>query len=94
VRPALPRPGRNRILVRRRCHRPVTQDGLPLIGRAPGVEGAYAATGHSVWGVLDGPATGEAPAELIADGTARSTDPTPFDPARLRPLNAGALSRR
>ena len=44
------------------------------------------ATGHNVWGILNAPATGEALAELIADGVARSTDLTPFDPMRLQPL--------
>jgi hypothetical protein len=33
------------------------------------------------------PPTGEALAELIADGVARSTDLTPFDPMRLQPLD-------
>ena len=47
------------------CYRPVTRDGLPLIGAVPGVAGAYVATGHSVWGMLNAPATGEAMAELI-----------------------------
>ena len=76
-----------RIIARQACFRPVTQDGLPLIGKVPQIEGAYVATGHSVWGILNAPATGEALAELIADGVARSTDLTPFDPARLRPLD-------
>ena len=49
------------------------------------------ATGHSVWGMLNGPATGEAVAELIADGAARTVDLAPFDPARLAPLEAGAV---
>ena len=53
----------------------------------PGSEGAYIATGHSVWGILNAPATGEAMAELIADGTAGTTDLAPFDPARMRPLD-------
>ena len=44
---------------------PVTQDSLPLIGAIPGIAGAYVATGHSVWGILNAPATGEAMAELI-----------------------------
>jgi hypothetical protein len=44
------------------------------------------ASGHNVWGLLNAPATGEALAELIADGVAVSTDLTPFDPVRLRPL--------
>ena len=76
-------------IARQACFRPVTQDGLPLIGKAG--EGAYVATGHSVWGILNAPATGEALAELIADGAARSTDLTPFDPARLPPLDPALL---
>ena len=54
-----------KILARQACYRPVTRDGLPLIGPVPGVAGAYIATGHSVWGILNAPATGEAMAELI-----------------------------
>ena len=69
------------ILARQACYRPVTRDGLPLIGEVPGVEGAYVATGHSVWGILNAPATGEAMAELIADGAARTVDLAPFAPA-------------
>jgi glycine/D-amino acid oxidase-like deaminating enzyme len=75
-----------RIIARQACFRPATQDGLPLIGKVPQSEGVYVATGHSVWGILNAPATGEALAELIADGCARSTDLAPFDPIRLRPL--------
>ena len=74
-----------KVLAQQACYRPVTRDGLPLIGRVAGVEGAYVATGHSVWGILNAPATGEAMAELIADGAARTVDISPFDPARLRP---------
>ena len=74
-----------RIIARQACFRPVTQDGLPLIGKVPRSEGAYIATGHSVWGILNAPATGEAMAELIAEG-AETIDLAPFDPARLRPL--------
>jgi len=81
----------DRILARQSCFRPVTQDGLPLIGRVPRTAGAYVATGHSVWGILNAPATGEALAELIADGAARSTDLTPFDPGRLRALDPALL---
>src|SRR5262249_5874143 len=71
------------ILARQACFRPVTRDGLPLIGRLPGLANAYVATGHSVWGILNAPATGEAMAELIVDGNARTLDLAPFDPARL-----------
>jgi glycine/D-amino acid oxidase-like deaminating enzyme len=72
-----------KILARQACYRPITADGLPLIGRVPGVAGAYVATGHSVWGILNAPATGEAMAELLVDGSARSVDLSPFDPSRL-----------
>ena len=71
------------ILRRQACYRPVTDDGLPLIGRVPGVAGAYVATGHGPWGMLNAPATGLALAELITEGTASSVDLRPFDPARL-----------
>jgi glycine/D-amino acid oxidase-like deaminating enzyme len=80
-----------RILARQSCFRPVTQDGVPFIGAIPGSNGAYIATGHSVWGILNAPATGEALAELIADGAARSTDLAPFNPARLRALDPSLL---
>jgi glycine/D-amino acid oxidase-like deaminating enzyme len=80
-----------KIIARQACFRPVTQDGLPLIGRVPQIKGVYAATGHNVWGILNAPATGEALAELIADGAARSTDLTPFDPMRLKPLDPSLL---
>ena len=75
-----------KILARQACYRPIARDGLPLIGRVPGVEGAYMATGHSVWGILNAPATGEALAELIVDGAARAIDVSPFAPGRLPPL--------
>jgi glycine/D-amino acid oxidase-like deaminating enzyme len=80
-----------KIIARQACFRPVTQDGLPLIGRVPNIKGVYVATGHNVWGILNAPATGEALAELIADGVARSTDLTPFDPVRLKPLDPSLL---
>ena len=80
-----------KVLASQACHRPVTQDSLPLIGAIPGLAGAYVATGHSVWGILNAPATGEAMAELIADGAARTVDLAPFDPARLPPLDPSRL---
>lgn len=64
------------------CYRPIYADGLPLLGRVPGVTGAYVATGHSCWGILNAPATGLAMAELIVDGQTRSVDLRPFDPQR------------
>jgi glycine/D-amino acid oxidase-like deaminating enzyme len=74
----------SKIVARQACYRPIAQDGLPLIGAVPGIQGAFVATGHSVWGILNAPATGEAMAELIVDGSARTVDLSPFTPNRSR----------
>jgi glycine/D-amino acid oxidase-like deaminating enzyme len=81
----------DRIVARQACFRPVTEDGIPLIGRVPRSEGLFIATGHNVWGILNAPATGEAIAELITDGEARSADLSPFDPMRLPALDPSLL---
>lgn len=73
------------LLAAQACHRPVTADHLPLIGRVAGLENGYIATGHGPWGILNAPATGEALAELLLDGTTRHVDLRPFAPARLSP---------
>ena len=86
--------GQAKIIARQACYRPVTRDGLPLIGRVPGLAGAYVATGHSVWGILNAPATGEAMAGLIAEGAAPTVDLAPFDPARLAPFDPARLRTR
>jgi glycine/D-amino acid oxidase-like deaminating enzyme len=71
-----------RVTRRQACYRPVTDDGVPLVGRVPGVTGAYVAAGHGPWGMLNAPATGLALAELIAEGAATSVDLRAFDPGR------------
>ena len=71
------------ILARQACYRPVTPHGLPLIGPVPGTKGAFVATGHSVWGILNAPATGEALAEVIVEGAAGTVDLAPFAPRRF-----------
>jgi D-amino-acid dehydrogenase len=60
--------------------RPVTVDGLPLIGatRLPHV---FVAGGHGMWGMTQGPASGELLAHYIATGD-RPTALVPFDPLR------------
>jgi glycine/D-amino acid oxidase-like deaminating enzyme len=72
-----------KIIAAQACFRPIARDGLPLIGRVPVFANAYVATGHSVWGILNAPASGEAMAELIVDGATRQVDLRRFDPARL-----------
>jgi len=84
----------SRVLSSQACFRPVTQDGLPLIGAVPGVPGAFVATGHSVWGILNAPATGEAVAELMLDGATRAVDLSCFDPARLGAMDPGHVTVR
>src|SRR2546422_11527757 len=71
------------IKARQACFRPVTEDRLPLIGAVPGVEGAYVATGHSVWGMLNPPAHRRAMSELILDRAADRDELAPLAPARL-----------
>jgi glycine/D-amino acid oxidase-like deaminating enzyme len=85
-----PRLAEAEVVAAQACYRPVTQDGLPLMGAVPGVAGAYVATGHSVWGMLNAPATGEAMAALIVEGRA-AIDLAPFDPARLPPAPRDAI---
>lgn len=62
--------------------RPMTADGLPAIGWAPGVEGIFVATGHAMMGFLLGPLTGRLAAEAILDGNT-TFDITPLSPARF-----------
>ena len=50
------------------CYLPTTDDGIPIIGEIPEVKGAFIAAGHGCWGILNGPATGEAVAGLLIDG--------------------------
>jgi glycine/D-amino acid oxidase-like deaminating enzyme len=82
----------SRVISSQACFRPVTQDGLPLLGAVPGSPGAFVATGHSVWGILNAPATGEAVAELILDGATRAVDVSFFDPARLEAVEPGSVT--
>ncbi|XP_042502229.1 putative oxidoreductase TDA3 [Macadamia integrifolia] len=65
------------------CFLPCTDDGQPAIGEMPNVKGCYVATGHGCWGILNGPATGAAVAELVLDGLSSIVDLSPFSPARF-----------
>lgn len=62
--------------------RPMTPDGLPVIGRAPGFGNLALASGHAMLGVTLAPASGEALADLLTTG--RVPDVLqPFDPGRF-----------
>jgi D-amino-acid dehydrogenase len=62
--------------------RPVTPDGLPLVGRVPRRERVILAAGHSMLGLSLAPITGRLVAEL-AGGQAPSLDLTPLSPVRF-----------
>jgi glycine oxidase len=49
--------------------RPVTPDGMPIVGRDPEVAGLWYATGHGRNGILLAGLTGEILADLLATGT-------------------------
>jgi len=48
--------------------RPVTPDGLPVVGPAPGLEGLFVANGHAMLGLTLGPITGKLLAAWIVEG--------------------------
>jgi glycine oxidase len=62
--------------------RPLTPDGLPILGRDPEVEGLIYATGHGRRGIVLGPLTGEIVRDLIVDGASR-WDLDPFAVTRF-----------
>lgn len=62
--------------------RPLTPDGLPLIGWLPVFRNLAVAAGHAMLGMTLAPATAEAIAELMTDGRAPEVL-GPFDPLRF-----------
>lgn len=65
------------------CHLPSAPDGIPIIGKLDGLHGAFCATGHGCWGILLGPATGEALADLLVTGEPKHIHLDAFDPNRF-----------
>jgi len=57
--------------------RPLSADGLPVVGSVPGVVGAYVATGHGPSGLTLGPYSAALVTELVL-GRAPALDLTPF----------------
>lgn len=71
-----------KVVATQACYRPICADAMPLLGRAPAGDGAYVATGHNCWGMLNAPATGLAMSELLLDGESHSVDIAALDPGR------------
>jgi D-amino-acid dehydrogenase len=61
--------------------RPMTPDGLPLIGHLPAFDNVYLAAGHGMLGVSMAPATGKLIAELLT-GQPSHIDPAPYAVSR------------
>ncbi len=62
--------------------RPTTPDGFPIVGRFPGIENLWIASGHGPEGVTLAPSTGRMIAAEIANGQT-SPDQEPFSAARF-----------
>ncbi|MFT4234037.1 MAG: FAD-binding oxidoreductase [Microbacterium sp.] len=60
--------------------RPVTPDGMPLVGQTRAKD-VYVAGGHGMWGIVLGPATGRLLAHQITTGETPD-ELKPFDPLR------------
>ena len=60
-----------RVVHQTACLRPVAADGLLLLGRVPGFDRVYMATGAGRKGILLGPAMARAVADLIVTGKSR-----------------------
>ncbi len=63
--------------------RPMTPDGLPIIGRIPGHDNVIAATGHAMLGITLSPITGSIVQQTLLDGRI-PIEATPFLPDRFR----------
>lgn len=55
-----------------------------MIGKIPKYEGAFIASGHTCWGILNAPATGWTMANLIMGKSEENGDMIkPFDPEKM-----------
>jgi glycine oxidase len=65
---ALPAAREARLVRQTACLRPLSADGLPILGRVPGRNNVYVATGAGRNGLLLGPGMGRSLAQLITTG--------------------------
>ena len=71
-----------RLVQQTACLRPLSSDGLPVLGPVPGWKGVYLATGAGRKGILLGPAMAMITADLITSG-ATDIPVDAFDPGRF-----------
>ena len=70
------------IVLQTACLRPLPADGLPIIGKVPGWDGVYLATGHWTKGILLSPITARIITDLVVKGHT-SIPIEPFAPERF-----------
>ena len=71
------------VTVRQACYLPGVEGASgPLIGET-GVKGLLLATGHTCWGIQNGPGTGKLMSEFIFDGKAKSANISKLDPRKV-----------
>lgn len=59
-----------RVETEQACYLP---NGGPIVGKVDKISGLIIATGHTVWGICNAPATGKAVSELMMDGALSKT---------------------
>ena len=72
------------VTARQACYLPNVEGASagPLIGET-GVKGLLMATGHTCWGIQNGPGTGKLISEFVFDGKAKSANISALDPRRV-----------
>jgi len=66
------------------CLRPLSQDGLPIVGKVPGWENLFLGTGAGRKGILWSTGMSQGLADLILYGTSQVPDLSFLDPARFQ----------
>lgn len=71
------------VTARQACYLPNASRGSgPFIGET-GVKGLILASGHTCWGIQNGPGTGKLVSEIVFDGKAKSASIASLDPRRV-----------
>lgn len=85
--------GEQASLLEQACYLPSTPDGLPIMGEIDGQPKCFVVAGHSCWGILMGPASGESMAHLVATGASPHLNLDAFSPSRFGEINLVPQSR-
>ena len=83
----MPELGHASLIKHTACLRPITPDYMPIVGRAPGWDNVYLATGAGKKGILLSPGMGKATADLITTGETdvplEGCEPGRFAPSKV-----------